>query len=347
MIIPFSSEKREKYYKLLDQVFDSSLWSEGGMIRNFEKRFLEFTNLHSAAVSSGGAALSAIYNYIDVKGKDVIVPTNTFWATTIAAKHAGANVIYADCNKKDLCLSFEDMQKRITPNTKAIVVVHIGGHIAFDIEEIAEFCRKEKIFLIEDCAHAHGASWNGKTPGSWGFAGAYSFYATKTMPVGDGGMVVSKDKDFIDWIVKYRNYGKEVLDGVVKYHIPTGFNYRMSEMIAALGLVQLDELPRILQWKSDLAKKYDQIFENRVYLPEGMKSGYYKYIVFDYELNEQTGKVFANTDFGHVIDNLKVDLPNSMWIARHHNCAPIWYGWEHNNKNIDQLKSILLGRINE
>ena len=78
------------------------------------------------------------------------------------------------------------MQK-ITPNTKAVVVVHIGGHIAFEIEQIAKLCEERKIALIEDCAHAHGAQWNGRTAGSWGIAGSYSFYATKTMPLGEGG----------------------------------------------------------------------------------------------------------------------------------------------------------------
>lgn len=208
-------------------------------------------------------------------------------------------------------------------------MVHIGGHIAFEIEQIAKLCEERKIALIEDCAHAHGAQWNGRTAGSWGIAGSYSFYATKTMPLGEGGMIVSRDEDLIRWMKKFRNYGKEVIQGnVVTYPLKTGFNYRISEFTAALGIVQLERLPKILEWKRDLAEKYDQIFERHVRFPEGMMSGYYKYIVFDYQLKEETGKVFNKTDFGNEIEGIELELPNSYWVAEHHKCAPIYYGWE-------------------
>ena len=188
MIIPFEKEYREEFYKLEEQIFDSNFWSEGNMQKQFEKEFGEYVKLGARAVASGGAALLAILEYVGVKGKDVIVPSNTFWADARAVQMAGGNVVFADCNKDDLCLSLEDLKKKVTPNTKAVIVVHIGGHIAFQIEEIAAFCKENDIELIEDCAHVHGGWWNGKTGGHYGIAGAYSFYATKTMPLGDGGM---------------------------------------------------------------------------------------------------------------------------------------------------------------
>ena len=204
---------------------------------------------------------------------------------------------------------------------------HIGGHIAFDIDKIAKFCNEKKIALVEDCAHAHGAEWNGKSAGSWGIAGSYSFYATKTMPLGEGGMVVSKNRELIDWMKKFRNYGKEVISGnVVTYPLKTGFNYRINEFTSALGIIQLERLPMILEWKTELAEKYNKIFDNRVKIPEGMRSGYYKYIVFDYAIKEETGKVFNKTDFGNEIEGKRVNLPNSYWIAEHHKCVPIYYG---------------------
>lgn len=341
MKIPFNEDYRKKYFKLLEKIFDSNMWTEGAVMRKFEKKFGEYVGLEARTIANGGAGLLAIYEYIGVRGKDVIVPANTFWATAQAAKLSGANVIYADCNKTDLCLSYDDMLKKITPNTKAIVVVHIGGHIAFEIEKIAEFCKKKNIYLVEDCAHCHGGWWNGKTGGHWGFAGSYSFYATKTMPTGDGGMVVSRDTDFLRWLEKYRNYGKVVIDGKVNYPIKNGFNYRMPEFTAALGIVQLEQLPRILQWKRELAEKYDKIFERRIKFPDGMKSGYYKYIVFDYELKEQTGQVFGVNDFGYRIENLDLRLPNSEWVAEHHKCAPIWFGWEHADKTIEEIRKIV------
>lgn len=345
MVLPFEEEYRKKYYRLLDEVFDSNFWSDGKMTRAFEEKFQEFTCLYSCAVSSGGAGLLSVLEYVGVRGKEVIVPANTFWATTQAAKKAGADVVYADCNREDLCMCYEDMVSKVTPDTKAVIVVHIGGHIAFDIERIASFCVERHIALIEDCAHAHGAEWNGKIAGSYGLAGSYSFYATKTMPLGEGGMVVSRDKELISWMRKFRNYGKEVLAGnIVTYPVKEGFNYRMNEFAAALGIVQLERLPVVLEWKRNLAEKFDQIFEKRVVMPQGMKSGYYKYIVFDETLNEETGKVFNDTDFGNEIEGIRLDLPNSYWTAKHHRCAPIYYGWEKAGLSVDELRKALIAK---
>jgi perosamine synthetase len=342
MEIPFEAEYRKQYYKLLDEVFDSNFLSEGRMVKSFEEKFGKYIGIPCTAVTNGGTGLLCIYEYINVKGKDVIVPANTFWATAVAARRAGANVIYADCNREDLCLSYKDLKKKVTKNTKAVVVVHIGGHIAFEIEEIVKFCQERDIFLIEDCAHAHGGEWKEKTGGAWGFAGSYSFYATKTMPLGEGGMICSKDTKFMEWLRYFRNYGKKIDGGKVSYIISDGFNFRMNELTAAFGIVQLDRLPKILEWKRMVAAKYDQIFTNKIIFPDGMISGYYKYVVFDCNLKKETGKVFNQADFGPEIEEINYDLPNSRWIAEHHSCPPINYGWMDGEKTAEELKEILL-----
>lgn len=344
MVIPFEEEYRKKFYALEEKIFDSNMWTEGQMLSDFEEKFGEYVHSGARAIADGGAALLAILSYIDVKGKDVIVPSNTFWADAQAVKYAGGNPIFADCNRDDLCLSLEDLKKRVTNNTKAVILVHIGGHIAFETEKIVKFCKERNIELVEDCAHVHGAWWNGKTGGNYGIAGAYSFYATKTMPLGDGGMVVSDNKDLLKYVEEFRNYGKEVLDGHVYYRMKEGFNFRLGEFNAALGIVQMERIEHILSWKRELAKKYDQIFENRVKLPDGMISGYYKYIVFDTPLNQETGQVFGPRDLGHRIEEVDVDLPNSVWITEHHKCVPIFLGWEHADKSIDELRELLIGR---
>ena len=343
MKIPFEPEYRDKFYQILNEACESNFWSDGPILRRFEQEFEKYIGLPSRGVSSGGAGLVSILDYLGVRGKDILVPANTFLATTRAARLAGANVIYLDCNREDLCLSLEDLKQKVTTNTKAAIVVHIGGHIAFQIEEIASFCKDHGIALIEDCAHVHGASWKGKTGGHYGFAGSYSFYATKTMPLGEGGMVVSRDQTFLNWLEKYRNYGKEIVDGQVTYPIKTGFNYRMNEFTAALGVIQLERLPKILEWKQNLADKYNRIFENRVKLPQGMVSGYYKYIVFGYpELKNKTGQVFGKNDLGPIIENVKADVPNSIWVAENHQCPPIYFGWEQASNTIEVLKEGLL-----
>lgn len=341
MLIPFEEPYRKKFFELENDIFNSNFWSDGIYTCRFEETFGNYVGCNARAVSSGGMALYAILEYIDVKNCDVIVPVNTFWADVRAVQLAGANVIYADCNREDLCLSLEDLKHKCTKNTKAVIIVHIGGHLAFQIEEISVFCKENGIYLIEDCAHAHGAKWHNQMAGSFGFAGAYSFYATKTMPLGEGGMIVSHDDAFMEWVEMFRNYGKKIVHGKVTYPLLDGLNCRMSEFSAALGIVQLERLPAILQWKRNLAEKYDQIFDRRVLFPEGMQSGYYKYIVFDYALNEETGKVFSETDFGCTIQQRDVYVPNARYIAKAHHCVPIYYGYEHADKTIDKLKSIL------
>lgn len=345
MKLPFPADARKAYYGLLDEMFDSNFWSEGQMIRRFEADFGAYVGAEARTVGNGGAGLLAILQYVGVAGGEVVVPTNTFWATTRAVELAGATPVFADVSKADLCVSLKDIEARVTPKTRAVIVVHIGGHIAFEIDAIADYCAAKGIALVEDCAHAHGALWNGRAAGTFGIAGAYSFYATKSMPLGEGGMVVTRDADLAEWVERFRNYGKKVIDGQVTYPIRDGFNFRMTEMTAALGIVQLKRFPEILEWKRALARKFDQIFENRVRLPDGMESGFYKYIVWDYAgIKERTGQVFGPNDLNHRIAKSATPLPTAEWIVEHHQCVPIWHGWEHADESVDDIKSYLLGK---
>jgi hypothetical protein len=238
-------------------------------------------------------------------------------ATPLALQAAGANVQFVDCNRDDLCMSFEDFERKAREHKpRAAMLVHIGGHIAFEVEQIAAFCRDEGIVLLEDCAHAHGASWHGKRAGTWGDAGLWSFAATKTISTGEGGMLVSRHPDLIEFADRFRNYGKP------DYAQP-GLNYRLNEFTAALGIVGVERLDEITEWKNTVAReRLDPQHPNRVHLPEGMVSGYYKYVVFD-PLERSTGKVYdepCHRALGH-----QVDLPDSDWVAQNHWCAPLYY----------------------
>lgn len=342
MHIPFEQEYRDKYAALLEEIFDSGLLSHGPITKRFEEKFSAYSGLHASAIANGGAGLLSLLRYVGVEGNDVIVPTNTFMATPLAVRFAGGNVVFADCKKEDLCIGVEQIEKVVTSNTKAVIVVHIGGHIAFDIEAIVAYCNLHNLALIEDCAHAHGALYKGKMAGSYGIGGSYSFYATKTMPMGEGGMVVSQYPEVIEWVNKFRNYGKEeYAPGRFTYPVE-GFNFRMSEIMAAFGLIQMERLPKILEWKRTLAKKYDEIFDSahRIIFPEGMESGYYKYIVFDREIKEKTGAVFD--ELCHNLMGVSGSFPNSEWIATHHICPPMYFGWEHAEKSVDAIASIFI-----
>jgi perosamine synthetase len=315
--IGFDERDRARLHELWDGVIDSQRWSEGDLTRRFEDAWGAWNGLPAVAFGSwAGGALTAL-EYAGVKGQTVLCPSNTFMATPLAAIHAGARVEFVDCNREDLCMSFEDLERKVAEHKpRAVVLVHIGGHIAFDSERIAELCRAEGIFLLEDCAHAHGASWGDRKPGGYGDAGVYSFYATKTVSTGEGGTLVSRDPQLLEFARAFRNYGKPE-------HEVAGLNFRLSEFTAAIGLVQAERLDEIVAWKNEVAREHlDPEHPGRLQLPDGMTSGLYKYVTFD-PIERSTGKVYDQPC--HRIMGQQVDLPNSDWVADHHWCVPLYY----------------------
>ena len=318
--IGFDPDDRKKVHDYWDEIFTTQHWTEGKFTAMFEEKWAAWNGLPALSFGSwSGAALTAM-EFFKVKGKIVLCPSNTFMATPLSIVKAGARVEFVDCNREDLCLSFEDLKRKVERFKPAAVwVVHIGGHIAFEIEEISRFCKERRIVLLEDCAHAHGASWNGRKPGTWGEAGIYSFYATKTITTGEGGILVSANRDLQEFSKRSRNYGKP--DFTVE-----GLNYRINEFAAALGVAQVDRMADIVAWKKAYAEKHlDPKFPNRVKFPEGMISGYYKYIIFD-PVEKSTGKVYDQPC--HKIMNRDDDLPNTDWVAKNHWCVPLYYKGE-------------------
>jgi perosamine synthetase len=315
--IGFDERDRARVHALVDEVIDSGQWSEGPLTLRFETAWESWNRAPAVAFSGwGGGALAALH-FAGVSGGTVLCPSNTFMATPLAAIRSGADVQFVDCNREDLCMSFADFEakaERFAP--KAAFLVHIGGHISFEVQQIADYCRERGIFLIEDCAHAAGASWDGRMPGTYGDAGVYSLYATKTISTGEGGVLVSRRPEVIEHARAFRNYGKPT------YEVH-GLNQRMNEFTAALGLVQTERLPEIVAWKNEVARaELDPAHPSRLELPDGMVSGLYKYIVFDW-LERSTGRVYDEPC--HRIMGHDVELPNSDWVARHHSCVPLYY----------------------
>lgn len=318
--ISFDERDKKRVHECWDEVFASQRWTEGKFTTLFEEKWSRWNDVPAVATSSWAGAAMACMEYFGLKGKKVLCPTNTFMATPLSVVKAGAVVVFADSSRDDLCLSYEALVSAAAQHDLAAVwLVHIGGHIAFDTQRIAEFCRSREIILLEDCAHAHGASWNGKKPGTWGDAGVYSFYATKSISTGEGGILVSRQPALIEFGRKYRNWGK------FEHDVP-GLNYRMSEFTAALGVVQVDRMADIVAWKNEVAEKHLHArFANRVRFPDGMVSGLYKYIVFD-PIEKSTGRVYDT--LCHSIMKRPGSFPNAEWIARNHWCVPLYYNPE-------------------
>jgi perosamine synthetase len=315
--IGFDQRDRGRLHELWDAVIDSNRWSEGELTDRFEAAWAQWNGLPAVATSSwAGGALAAL-EFAGVRGETVLCPSNTFMATPLAAVKAGASVAFVDCNREDLCMSFEDFERKAEAlRPRAAILVHIGGHIAFDVERIAAYCRDRGIFLLEDCAHAHGASWHGRRPGSFGDAGVYSLYATKTISTGEGGVLVTRHDELEDFARKYRNYGKFE-------HVVDGLNFRMSEFTAAIGVIQIERLEQIVARKNEIARTHlDAQHPARLELPEGMVSGLYKYIVFA-PIERSTGKVYDQPC--HRIMGDRSHLPNTDWVAENHWCVPLYY----------------------
>ena len=315
--IGFDHRDRARLHALWDEILDAETWSEGPVVRAFEESWTTWNGLPAVAFSGWtGAALAAL-EFFGVRNGVVLCPSNTFMATPLAIQAAGGRVEFVDCNRADLCMAFADLERKIAQHRpRAVILVHIGGHIAFDVERIADLCRAEGIPLIEDCAHAHGSAWNGRRAGTWGDAGIWSFAATKTISTGEGGMLVTRNSELIDFARLFRNYGKPE-------YATRGLNYRMNEFTAALGVVGVARIDEITAWKNAVAReRLDPRHPHRVQLPDGMVSGFYKYIVFD-QIERSTGKVYDAPC--HRIMGHDVDLPNSDWVAENHWCVPLYY----------------------
>ncbi|MEA2131039.1 MAG: perosamine synthetase [Solirubrobacteraceae bacterium] len=315
--IGFDARDRARLHELWDGIIDSNRWSEGELTAGFEAAWAQHNGLGAVATGSWtGGALAAL-EWTEVRGRSVVVPSNTFAATPLAVLAAGGTPVFGDCRRDDLCLSIEEVERLVDQHDPAAVfLVHIGGHIAFDAPAIAALCRERGITLLEDCAHAHGAVWNGRRPGTFGDAGIYSMYATKTISTGEGGVLVSRHDELLDYARAYRNYAKPG-------YAQQGLNFRMSEFTAALGLVQIERLDEIVAWKNEVARsELDPRYPARLELPDGMVSGLYKYIVLDW-LERSTGRVYDEPC--HRIFGTGDDLPNSDWVAANHSCVPLYY----------------------
>jgi len=321
--IGFDSSDKEKLFQYWDEILENHVWSysEGKFLRMFEEKWSEYVGASAVAVSNWSRAAEIILQYYGVgKGSVVACPSNTFMATPLSILHADARVQFIDCNRYDLCLSFEHLKEQAREQKPdAVYVVHIGGHIAFEIEKIAQWCKENDIILIEDCAQAHGAQWNGKKAGTWGDVGIYSFYSTKTISTGEGSMIVSHNRALIDYVREYRDYGKP------EYRI-SGQNARLSEFAAALGCVEVDRLPDIVEWKNEYAEKHldPRFWSSKLNLPAGMTSGLYKYIVFE-QIENSTGRVYDQPCHRILTFEDTVRLPNTDWVSKNHSCVPLFY----------------------
>jgi dTDP-4-amino-4,6-dideoxygalactose transaminase len=247
-----------------------------------EEEFAQYIGTAFAiAVSSGTSALEIIYRYFRVAGGEIIVPTNTFVATANAALLAGADVVFADVEPDSFCMDPADVARRINARTRAVVVVHISGLVTPGMNRLRELCAERGVRLIEDAAHAHGAAIGGRRAGALADAAAFSFFATKVMTTGEGGVITTDDPHLAEFARCIRAHG---VTGPNRESVMLGHNWRMHELAAILGRAQLRRLDEFLRRRNALAERYRAQLGGVPHvqlpaLPEGFTHSYYKFLV--------------------------------------------------------------------
>lgn len=263
--------------------------------REFEKEFSSYIGVkHSVAVDNGTNALILAAHALGIsKGDEVIMSPRTFVASAFSIMHLGAKPVFIDIDRDSQNMDSNLIEAAITPKTKAIMAIHLAGWPC-EMDQIQEICNKYNLFLIEDCAQAHGAKYNGKSVGSFGDINAWSFCQDKIMTTaGEGGMVTTNNKDYWSTVWSFKDHGKNY-DTVYNKEHPPGFrwlhedhgtNARMTEIQSAIGRLQLKKLDTWIDQRTNLSNIFNDAFKDldglRITLPPShIKHAYYKYYVF-------------------------------------------------------------------
>ena len=247
--------------KYINDCLDTSFIGQGPYVKNFEEKFSSFVNCkYGTTTTSGTTALHLACATLGIKKNDqVLVSSSTNMACAFAIDYCGAIPIPIDIEKDTWQMDVSKIEEKINDNTKAIMVVHLFGH-PVDMDPVIELANKYKLKIIEDCAEAHGVEYKGKKVGSIGDIGTFSFFANKTITCGEGGMVVTNSPELAEKAKSLKNlsYGK-----INKFmHEDIGFNYRLPNISAALGLGQFENIQAVFKDKERIYKRYKNNLEN-------------------------------------------------------------------------------------
>ena len=247
--------------KYVNECLDSTwISSKGEFLQRFEQRFAELTGVPRAtAVCNGTVAMHLALLAMGIgPGDEVLVPTLTYVASVNPILYLGARPVFVDSRPDTWQVDPEDVRKKITPRTRALIVVHLYGHPC-DMDPLMHIVREHGVLLLEDCAEAIGARYKGRPVGSFGHMAAYSFFGNKTVTTGEGGMVVTHDDTLFERAVHLKGQG--LARGRQYWHDVVGYNYRMTNICAAIGLAQLERLDELLKRKRALILRYREALQ--------------------------------------------------------------------------------------
>jgi perosamine synthetase len=330
----------------------SNKLTDGPYTEEFEKQFAAYNNVkYAVSVNSGTAALDVALRYFKLNGREVIVPTNTFVSTPHTVIFAGGIPVFADMDTETLGIDVDDVKKKVTSKTTGVIVVHIAGLVCPQISELKEFCDAKGLFLLEDAAHAHGATANGKKAGTLGDAGCFSFYPTKVMTTCEGGMITTDNPKLAEEARCLRTIGQNA----ERQAVLLGYNWRLNEMSAIVGIHQLKHLEEFVIKRNQIAEWYSKALQNIEGLtffrvPVNFRNSYYKYAV---KLSDGIDRLKLaaylkenyGIETGHVYyppchlqpfymqnyGTKEGDLPTSERVLKQVLCLPMHYGVTQNN----------------
>jgi perosamine synthetase len=286
---PDLSGNEEKY--VIECIKTGWISSKGKFVDQFEEKFASYVGVrHAIAVSSGTAALHLALVALDMQpGDEIIMPTFTMIACANVAKYLGAKPVLVDSEISTWNIDPNRIEEKITDKTKAIMAVHIYGHPA-DMDPIMKIAKKYGLYVIEDAAEAHGAEYKGRKVGSIGDLGCFSFYANKIITTGEGGMITTNDDKIAEKVRKLRDQGYNLTMRKWLIHDVVGYNYRLTNLQAAVGLAQLERIEEFVNKHRENAYHYNSLLKGirGVTLPPEMswaKNVYWMYtILIDEEI---------------------------------------------------------------
>ncbi len=255
--IDFSEEDGRWIADRIVEVLATGRLTLGPYTEAFERDFAALVGArHAVAVNSGTSALEISLRALDVAGKDVLVPANTFFATAAAVMAAGARPVLMDSDLGTMSTATDEIGRRITAETAGIVIVHIAGFVTDEMSDILRAADEHDLWVLEDAAHAHGSTLSGRHAGTFGIAGTFSFYPTKVMTSAEGGMIVTGDDRLAQEARLYRDQGKAGF--LENRHVRLGSNWRLSEPHAIIGLRHLTHLREMVEARRRIAAVYDE-----------------------------------------------------------------------------------------
>ena len=331
---------------------------ESKYVKEFEDKFAKMGDAkYALACSNGTTAIELALKSLGVYNKKVLIPSNTFFATSVAVTNAGGIIELLDMEPQSFSICLKDLESKITSETGAVIIVHIGGIISHDIIKIVELCKKHNVPLVEDAAHAHFSLKGTHRAGVIGDIGTFSFFPTKVMTTGEGGMITTNNKELYDKMKSLKNFGRHLEDGGVIIS-PTGNNFKINEFTGLLGSIECDRVYSRIQTRTELLERYRKNLEKTKYKVIKQKGNgvcaNYKAIVITpmdgawlkkyckengISLTGEVYRIPVHQQPLYKEQFSSVNLPNTDYYSKHHVCPPLYP--ELSIKEVDYICDVL------